>query len=130
MHFLVIEDNQAQAESLCAVLALHGHGCQTAATGLDAVRHVAAGPPDVVILDLRLPHFDAVEFLHYLRERPATRETPVIVSTGLPAEDIPDAVKADPCVRVLIKPWHVPRLLKMLGAEDLPPQDQWEGEAQ
>jgi CheY-like chemotaxis protein len=50
--------------------------------------------PDIVILDVMMPHQDGWEFLGQLREHPDTRGIPIIVSTILPQEHLALALGA------------------------------------
>lgn len=50
--------------------------------GADALRQVAATPPDILLLDLEMPNMDGFQVLERLRADPATRDLPVIVVTG------------------------------------------------
>jgi len=43
---------------------------------------LAAGRPDVIILDLMMPKMDGFEFLHELRSRPEWQDIPVVVVTA------------------------------------------------
>ena len=39
-------------------------------------------PFDAILLDLRMPGMNGVEFIHALRQRAPHRETPVVVATS------------------------------------------------
>ena len=41
-----------------------------------------SSPPDAIIVDLRLPDLDGLDFLRRLRGRDETRHTPVAIVTG------------------------------------------------
>ena len=53
-----------------------------AENGEVAVEVLAAGRPDVIILDLMMPKMDGFEFLHELRSRPEWQDIPVVVVTA------------------------------------------------
>jgi CheY-like chemotaxis protein len=65
--------------------------------------------PDVVILDWVLQRGDGSEFLKWLRSRPETRDTSVIISTGLPPDALP-SFDNDPNVRILPKVYQLDEL--------------------
>ena len=79
---LIAEDHQPLADSLIALLKDHGHQAEHAATGVAALRAIAAAPPDLLILDLNLPGLHGVELLKKLRQSPRTAPLPVIIVTG------------------------------------------------
>jgi two-component system, OmpR family, phosphate regulon response regulator PhoB len=111
---LIVEDNAAQSESLELVLSRRGWTVHRALDGLTAPQIAELHTPEAVILDLVMPGLPGREFLAWLRGRPETRDVPVVVSTGLPLDDVLD-LEADPLVRVLRKPFTVDELLAALA---------------
>ena len=79
---LIVEDDPSTRELLCRTLAGHGYAVRQAENGLAALESIAQATPSLVLLDLLMPEMDGFDFLHALREREATRETPVIVVTS------------------------------------------------
>ncbi|MGZ4332645.1 MAG: response regulator transcription factor [Gaiellaceae bacterium] len=73
MKLLLVEDDDSIAEPLVAGLGREGFDVTRAATGAEAL---AAGPADLVLLDLRLPDVDGYEVCRELRAR---SEVPVII---------------------------------------------------
>jgi len=76
MKVLVVEDEDAIAEPLVEGLEREGFEVERAATGEEAL---AAGPADVVLLDLRLPDIDGYTVCRRLRER---SDVPIIMVTA------------------------------------------------
>jgi CheY-like chemotaxis protein len=64
---LVVEPHADGADSLAELLRLVGHRVAVAHTGATALR-AADEPPDVIILELRLPDLDGWEVVRRLRE--------------------------------------------------------------
>src|SRR5512134_1883745 len=79
---LIAEDHQPLAESLLRLLTSRGYQAEHAADGIAALRSIAAAPPDLLILDLKLPGLHGVELLKKLRQSPRTARLPVIIITG------------------------------------------------
>ena len=73
MDVLIVEDDDAIAEPLARGLERERFSVQRVATGAEAL---AAGTPDVVLLDLGLPDMDGREVCRVLRDR---GEVPIIV---------------------------------------------------
>ena len=65
---LVVEDEPAVAMGLTYALAAAGYDVSLAQNGQQALDKVAADPPDLLVLDLRLPDIDGVEVCRRLRE--------------------------------------------------------------
>lgn len=81
MHVLVVEDDDAIADPLRRGLEREGFDVTRVACGVDAIGHdgLAAGHPDLVLLDLGLPDVDGREVCRRLRTR---TDVPIIVITA------------------------------------------------
>jgi CheY-like chemotaxis protein/tetratricopeptide (TPR) repeat protein len=79
---LIAEDHQPLAESLLQLLRGRGYQAEHAADGVAALRAIATAPPDLLLLDLKLPGLHGIDLLKKLRQSPHTRDLPVIIVTG------------------------------------------------
>lgn len=80
-HALVVEDNVFLAKTIESVLAERGVRVTVSHNGKDAISVVKEDVPDLVLLDLLLPHTDGFAFLRHIRE--IQIDVPVIVLTNL-----------------------------------------------
>ena len=55
---------------------------QECASGADALKMVADGPPDIILLDVMMPDMDGPAVLAHLRESPKTANIPVVLMTA------------------------------------------------
>lgn len=69
---LVVDDNDAFADSLAQLLRARGYVARCASDGLEALASVEGFDPDCVILDLRMPRMNGADFARRLRERDAS----------------------------------------------------------
>jgi CheY-like chemotaxis protein len=76
---LVADDEPNLRRVLAAILAREGYDVVQAADGAEALRQARRQPPDVVVLDIRLPGIDGWAVLSALKADPATSDIPVIV---------------------------------------------------
>jgi CheY-like chemotaxis protein len=58
LKILVVDDNLPSGEMMSLALRGMGHTVSSAASGEDAIKHVAVAPPDVVLMDIRMPGVD------------------------------------------------------------------------
>jgi len=79
---LVVDDEQRTAEVTAALLRRAGYLVEVALNGEDALAHVQAATPDLMLLDYEMPDMDAPEVLDLLRGDAARLSFPVIVLTG------------------------------------------------
>ena len=113
---LVVDDERDITALVAYHLAKAGYRVTTAATGPDAVKAVAAEPPDLIVLDLMLPGRSGFELLEELRGNAATRDIGVILLTARREE--PDRIRglslgADD---YLTKPFSPEELVLRIGA--------------
>ena len=76
---LLVEDDHVVRGALQRSLTDMGHAVQATGTALEALRRVAADPPDVIVLDLGLPDLDGADALRMLR---GVTNTPIIIATA------------------------------------------------
>ena len=82
---LVVEDEQPNRELLVRLLSGHGYSVESVSDGEAALRTLEERRPDLVLLDVRLPGIGGFEVCREIKQRPATRLTPVVLVTGLHA---------------------------------------------
>ena len=79
---LLVDDDEVVRRSVRQALEPIGWQVTEAENGEVAVEVLAAGQPDVIILDLMMPKMDGFEFLDKLRSRPAGQDIPVVIITA------------------------------------------------
>lgn len=109
MKILVVEDERDQAELLKVILDHLGHKAYLAGGVEEGKALAELHPPDAAVLDLLVPG-GGVSFLRWLRSRPESKATPVVIVTGLPHEQVADLDGLEP-VDLLIKPADPDELL-------------------
>ena len=65
---LTIDDEEGVRNAFLLALEDSGHTVDTAATGEEGLEKVAANPPDLIFLDLRMPGIGGVETLYRLQK--------------------------------------------------------------
>ncbi len=75
---LVVEDTPASLRLLASLLAKAGYRVREAPDGELALWSAQAQPPDLILLDVRMPGMDGYEVCRQLRRSPALQDVPVI----------------------------------------------------
>jgi len=84
MKVLIVDDDPTARDVLESFLEAKGYAVASAADGPEALKRVAADPPDVVLLDVMMPGMDGWEVLEALRAR---SRVPVLMVTAKDATD-------------------------------------------
>jgi putative two-component system response regulator len=89
---LIVDDNKVNIELLRAQLKSYNYTIETALDGEEALAKIAAGAPDMVLLDLMMPKISGYEVCRSIKQNRATQFIPVIVITAL--QELDDKLKA------------------------------------
>ncbi len=79
---LIVDDDRSVADTFARILKLEGFEVATAMSaeaGLEMADNVA---PDAIILDMRMPITNGLQFLRMIRAKPHLVEVPVAIVTG------------------------------------------------
>jgi DNA-binding response OmpR family regulator len=79
---LIVDDDPSVTETFERILRLEGYAVLTALSAEAGLVQAYKQRPGAVILDLRMPLVDGLQFLRTLRSRPEHAQTPVAIVTG------------------------------------------------
>jgi len=110
---LIVDDEPEQHQLLDAFLSRHGFDTQSVSNAEAALKIVRGAPPDMVVMDVRMPGMNGLEALKAIRESQPV--LPVLMITAY--TDVRDAVAAmkDGAVDYLAKPVDLDELLATIG---------------
>ena len=108
---LLVEDDDDLRILYRAWITGAGFGVIETSDGIDALQIIDSSPPDLIILDIRLPTLDGLSVREEIAADARTREIPVIVVTGSQVD-----VKRLTGTRVLQKPVNRDRLVDAVRA--------------
>ncbi|SDU59689.1 response regulator transcription factor [Jiangella alkaliphila] len=80
MRVLVVDDEPVLRESLARSLRFEGYAVTTAADGVEALHRLPDVRPDVLVVDVMMPHLDGIEVCRRLRRD--GDKTPVLMLTA------------------------------------------------
>lgn len=91
-NILVVDDVSQNLKLLSDMLFDAGHTVRPARNGRIAIESAQRRPPDLVLLDIRMPEIDGFEVCRQLKNDPTTAAVPIIFISAL--EDSQDKVRA------------------------------------
>lgn len=114
---LIVDDLPDNLRVLSATLAEQGYGVRCAKNGAMALRGAMAAPPDLILLDVKMPDLDGYQVCQQLKAAPATCDIPVIFMSAL--DDVLDKVKAFEVggVDYITKPFQVEEVLARIKSQ-------------
>jgi CheY-like chemotaxis protein len=80
---LVVDDEKDVCVYLSRLFEENGFRAACASDGEEALRAVEKERPDLITLDLSMPHTSGANFYHTLRSRPDLASIPVVLVTGV-----------------------------------------------
>ncbi len=89
---LIVDDDEQSLKLLFQILAAENYEVRPADSGELALAAVAASPPELILLDLKMPAPDGIDVCRELKARAETRDIPVLFLSA--ALDFTDRLKA------------------------------------
>jgi adenylate cyclase len=112
---LVVDDEEMNIRLVEAQLTSEEFEVRSAGSGEEALKRIAERPPDLILLDLRMPGMDGFEVCRRLRADPATAYLPVIMITASGNEQKLEAIEAG-VDDFLPKPYDAAELKARVGS--------------
>ncbi|MCI4345291.1 MAG: response regulator [Thermoplasmata archaeon] len=108
---LLVEDNVQNLKLATVILRHEGHEVIPASDAEEAERHLAANPPDLVLMDIGLPGKDGYTLTREIRRNPALAHIPVLVVTSFAMKGDERKAREAGCSGYLTKPINRVELL-------------------
>lgn len=112
---LIVEDNAMNRDMLSRRLSRRGFDVTMAEDGRQALDHVDANPPDLVLMDMSLPVMDGYQATSALKANEATARIPVIALTANAMSGDRERCLAAGCDDYATKPTDLDDLIAKIG---------------
>lgn len=80
---LVVDDTPASLKLLTELLKAEGYDVRSAISGELALYAATSNPPELILLDIRMPKMDGFDVCRHLKAQPETRDVPIIFVSSL-----------------------------------------------
>lgn len=104
---LIVEDDGSINEAYGLILTKSGYEVKSAFDGQDGLEQIESFQPDVVLLDLRMPHLDGVGMLSKLSEEQKKKLHIIVLSNYDMQKEIDESYKLG-AERYILKAWASP----------------------
>lgn len=108
---LVVEDNELNLRLFCDILRAHGYEADPVRDGRDAVDRARAFAPDLVVMDIQLPHISGLEIIEQLKADEALAPIPIMAVTAYAAKGDEERIRAAGAEGYVSKPISVIRFV-------------------
>jgi two-component system cell cycle response regulator DivK len=102
---LLAEDNRDVADIMSYALSSLGYEAAIAFDGVEAVEKAIALEPDLIIMDMLMPRLDGFQVASQLRQRPDTKNIPILAATALATVEDRKRCLESGCDDVILKPF-------------------------
>ena len=113
---LVVEDDLGMREVLAMHLANAGYGVRIASDAIEGGRMLLDKRPDLLLLDVRMPHMGGDELLALIRGEDSLKDLKVIVLTVLRESAMNERIERMGVSAFLSKPVNKDQLLAAIAA--------------
>lgn len=112
---LVVEDNELNLKLFCDLLRAHGHEAEPVRDGREAIERARAFAPDLVVMDIQMPHVSGLELIEQMKVDAELMTTPIMAVTAYAAKGDEERIRDAGAEGYVSKPISV---LKFVEAVD------------
>lgn len=113
---LVVEDNELNLKLFCDLLRAHGYQAEGIDDGRVALDRARETMPDLIIMDIQLPHVSGLELIGQLKTDDELKNIPVMAVTAYAAKGDEDVIRAAGAEAYISKPISVMRFVEAVRA--------------
>ena len=83
---LVVEDNELNLKLFCDLLRAHAYAVEPVRDGREAVETARAFVPDLIVMDIQMPHISGLELIEQIKADDELRPIPIMAVTAYAAK--------------------------------------------
>ncbi len=112
---LVVEDNELNLKLFCDLLRAHGYDAEPVRDGREALERARAFQPDLVIMDIQMPHVSGLELIEQMKGDEALRRTPIMAVTAYAGLGDEERIRAAGANAYVSKPISVLKFMEVVN---------------
>ncbi len=118
----VVEDNELNLKLFCDLLRAHGYQAEPVRDGREAVERAHAFAPDLVIMDIQMPHITGLELIQQMKGDGGLKGIPIMAVTAYAAKGDEERIRDAGAEGYVSKPISLMRFVDavagLLGAAE------------
>ncbi|WP_066780235.1 response regulator [Sphingomonas sp. CCH5-D11] len=112
---LVVEDNELNLKLFCDLLRAHEYAAEPVRDGREAVSRARELSPDLIIMDIQMPHVTGYELILELKKDGELQSIPVMAVTAYAGRDDEERIRAAGAEAYVSKPISLSRFMDVVG---------------
>jgi two-component system cell cycle response regulator DivK len=108
---LVVEDNELNLKLFCDLLRAHDWAAEPVRDGREAVERARAFRPDLIVMDIQMPHVTGYELILALKADPELCRIPIMAVTAYAGRDDEDRIRGAGADAYVSKPISLARFM-------------------
>ncbi len=113
---LVVEDNELNLKLFCDLLRAHDYLAEPVRDGREAVMRAREFAPDLIIMDIQMPHVTGYEIILELKADDVLSTIPVMAVTAYAGREDEDRIRAAGADAYISKPISLARFMEAVRA--------------
>lgn len=113
---LVVEDNELNLKLFCDLLRAHGYEAEAVRDGREALERARAFAPELVVMDIQMPHISGLELIEQMKADAELRATPIMAVTAYAAKGDEERIRDAGAEGYVSKPISVVRFVEAVAA--------------
>ena len=118
---LVVEDNELNLKLFCDLLRAHGYAAEPVRDGREAVERARAFEPDLIIMDIQMPHISGLELIEQIKSDEALKVIPIMAVTAYAAKGDEERIRGAGAEGYVSKPISVLKFVEAVRVLLAPP---------
>ena len=113
---LVVEDNELNLKLFCDLLRAHGFAAEPVRDGREAVERARAFAPDLVVMDIQMPHISGLELIEQMKADEGLKAIPIMAVTAYAARGDEERIRDAGAEGYVSKPISVLKFVEAVRA--------------
>ncbi len=113
---LVVEDNELNLKLFCDLLRAHEFAAEPVRDGREAVARAREFQPDLVVMDIQMPHVSGLELIQQMKRDAKLRTIPVMAVTAYAGREDEERIRAAGADADVSKPISLARFIEEVRA--------------